>query len=43
MNMGELQCLHIIDSNVNGIISIEIVGVPQKIVHRTMAYCFTIP
>lgn len=31
------------DSNVNGIISIEVVGVPQKIVHRTMAYCFTIP
>ena len=43
MNMGELQGLHIIDSNVNGIVSIEIVGVPQKTVHRTIAYCLTIP
>lgn len=40
---GRITVLTNIDSNVNGIISIEIVGVPQKTVHRTMAYCLTIP
>lgn len=34
MNMGKLQYLHIIDSNVNGIVSTESVGAPQKAVHR---------